>query len=166
MPDSLPLCVIDTSVLINLHTGGVLQALFYLPVHLSAPNVLVEELVEPDGPTLVTCGLTSYGLSSDETLEVQHLRARYHGPSVNDLFALVLAKTLDATLLTGDAALRSAAEQEGVPTHGALWLLDEMVCLAVIPPQLAGRALERMLAKGSRLPSGECEERLNRWRRP
>ena len=77
MPDSLPLCVIDTSVLIDLHTGGVLQALFHLSVHLSAPDVLVEELIEPDGPTLATYGLTSYGFSSDEVMEVQRLRARY-----------------------------------------------------------------------------------------
>lgn len=164
MPDSLPLCVFDTSVLIDLHAGGILQALFHLPYHLSVPDVLIGELTEPDGVTLLTHGLTSYGLSSDEVLEVYHLRTRYRKSSVNDLFALVLARTLGATLLTSDGALRSAAEQEGVSTHGTLWLLDEMVRLAVIPSRLAAQALERMLARGSRLPLAECEECQKRWR--
>ena len=65
---------------------------------------------------------------------------------------------LGASLLTGDRHLRAAAEQEGVPVHGTLWLLDEMVRLAVVSPRLAAQALERMLERGSRLPLDECQE--------
>ena len=51
-----------------------------------------------------------------------------------------------------------------MPVHGTLWLLDEMVRLAVVPPRLAAQALERMLEHGSRLPLNECQERLERWK--
>jgi predicted nucleic acid-binding protein len=166
MPDSLqlPAWVVDTGVLIDLHAGGLLKAVFQLPLFLLAPDVLVAELQQPDGNLLLDYGLARIELSGAEVQEVYRLVALYQGPSVNDLFALALAKTLGASLLTGDRHLRAAAEQEGVPVHGTLCLLDEMVRLAVVPPRLAAQALERMLEHGSRLPLNECQERLERWK--
>ena len=55
------------------------------------------------------------------------LRNEYASPSTNDLFALYLAKRNSCPLITADNALRNAAEQEGVTTHGLLWLMDAMV---------------------------------------
>jgi hypothetical protein len=161
MTDSppLPACVVDTSVLIDLHMGGLLRPVFQLPLFLMAPDVLIAELQEPGGDLLLDYGLTRIELSGDDVGEVYRLANLYRGPSVNDLFALVAAKTMGAFLLTGDRHLREAAEREGVP-----WLLDEMVRVAVIPPLVAAQALERMLEKGSRLPWGECQARIRRWR--
>lgn len=166
MADSpqLPACVVDTSVLIDLHVGRLLRPVFQLPLFLMAPDVLIAELQEPGGDLLVDYGLTRIELSGDDVGEVYRLATLHRGPSVNDLFALVAAKTMGALLLTGDKHLREAAEREGVSVHGTLWLLDEMVRLAVIPPLVAAQALERMLEKGSRLPWGECQARFRRWR--
>jgi len=83
---------------------------------------------------------------------------------VNDLLALVLARALEATLLTGDRHLRRVAAQEGVDVHGTLWVLDEMVRLEVITPPQATQALERMLAQARRLPRAECQRRLRQWK--
>jgi predicted nucleic acid-binding protein len=96
-------------------------------------------------------------------LEVVALRARYRRVSANDLFALVLARALGVTLLTGDRHLRKVAEQEGVEVHGTLSVLDEMVRLGVVAPAGAAEALERMLERGSRLPKAECRRRLRKW---
>jgi hypothetical protein len=93
-------------------------------------------------------GLTRIELSGDDVREVYRLAALYQGPSVNDLFALVAAKTMGALLLTGDRYLREAAKQEGVTVHGALWLLDEMVRVAVIPPLVAGPGPGTYAGKG------------------
>jgi predicted nucleic acid-binding protein len=166
MTDSppLPACVVDTSVLIDLHVGRLLKPVFQLPLFLMAPDVLIAELQEPRGDLLVDYGLTRIELSGDEVQEVYRLATLYRGPSVNDLFALVAAKTMGALLLTGDRHLREAAEREGVLVHGTLWLLDEMLRLAVIPPLVAAQALERMLEKGSRLPWDECQTRFRQWR--
>lgn len=49
MPDSLPWYVLDANVPIDLHTGGLLDALFALGLTLVAPDVLIAELVIPDG---------------------------------------------------------------------------------------------------------------------
>jgi rRNA-processing protein FCF1 len=106
-----------------------------------APDVLIAELQELGGDLLVDYGLTRIELSGDEVQEVYRLAILHRGPSVNDLFALVAAKTMGALLLTGDRHLREAAEQEGVPVHGTLWLLDEILRLAVIPPLVAAQAL-------------------------
>ena len=164
MTVSPQVCVVDTNVLIDLYTGGVSRAVFQLPILLLAPDVLIAELQEPDGKLLLSYGLSGCELSSDEVQKVFRLATQYRRVSVNDLFALELARTLGTVLLTGDKHLRRVADQEGVPVRGTLWLLDEMVRLAVIPPRLAAQALEHMLNRGRRLPSKECERRLRQWR--
>ncbi|WP_461393353.1 DUF3368 domain-containing protein [Deferrisoma sp.] len=157
--------VLDANVLIDLHRGGVLDAVFRLGVSLAAPDVVVAELRVPDGAALLGMGLASLELSPEQVREVAELIPRYPGASTNDIFALVLAKALAAPLLTGDRHLRRAAEDQGVAVHGTLWLLDEMVRAGVIRKSQAANALTRMLAHGRRLPKGECERRLRAWAR-
>ena len=166
MKDSPPLYIVDTNILIDLHVGGLLQELFRLPLRLAAPDVIIAELLEPDGDTLVEHGLESMELAGDRVLEVASLLARHRSVSTNDLFALILARTNKATLLTGDRHLSEAADQEGVVVHGILWVLDEMVRLKVVAPIQAAQALERMLKQGSRLPRAECQKRLREWSAP
>lgn len=165
MLDSPPVCVVDANILIDLHAGGVLQLVFGLPFSLAAPNVLIAELQEPDAEQLLRYGLKSVELSGRDVQKMQRLAALHKSVAVNDLFALILAKTLGATLLTGDRHLRQAAEREGVSIHGTLWLLDEIVRLKMASPWLAAQALRNMLDRDSRLPLGECEKRLKRWNR-
>ncbi len=89
------------------------------------------------------------------------LAARYLRPSRQDLFALVLAETLGATLLTGDGALREAAREMGVEVHGTIWLLDQMMAHGIIDGQKRAQALRLMIDSGSRLPKDEVESRLD-----
>ncbi|WP_221038674.1 DUF3368 domain-containing protein [Gelria sp. Kuro-4] len=49
--------------------------------------------------------------------------------------------------------------------HGTLWILEEPVRQRIVTPPKAARALEKMRAKGSRLPRAECERRLRKWGR-
>jgi predicted nucleic acid-binding protein len=67
-------------------------------------------------------------------------------------------------LVTGDAALRHAAEEEGVEVHGTLWLLDNLIVDGLLPSATGAFALERMQKHGSRFPQDECNDRLERWR--
>jgi predicted nucleic acid-binding protein len=164
MQDSPSLCIVDANILIDLHVGGLLQELFRLPFRLATPDVIIAELAEPDGEMLVECGLVSVELTGDQVLEVAALRARYRSVSANDLFALVLAQVQKATLLTGDRHLTEVAGQEGVATHGTLWVLDEMVRLGIVARGQAAQALEQMLERGSRLPQAECQKRFRQWK--
>ncbi|MCJ7752188.1 MAG: hypothetical protein MUQ65_14070 [Armatimonadetes bacterium] len=164
MPDSLPWVVLDTNVLIDFDRGALLDALFALPLTFVAPDVLIEELLVPDGRQLIDRGLRLMTLTGAEVVDVMDLAARHRAPSINDLFALVLARAMGFALLTGDRVLRQVAESEGVTVHGTLWLLDEGVRLAAITPARAVEGLERMLANGSRLPEPACQARMRRWK--
>lgn len=165
MPDSQPRCVVDANVFIDFHRGGLLGALFALPFSFLAPDVVVAEMERPDGQALLARGLQSVSLSGEQVAAVVTLAAVHRRPSVNDLFAFVVARAEGAVLLTGDAALRQLAESEGVAVHGTLWLLDELVRLAIIGEDQAAQGLERMVASGSRLPEKECCRRMRRWSR-
>ena len=164
MPAALRPCVIDSSVLIDLEAGGVLRALFGLPIYPMTTDFVIDELKEPDAQQLQNYGLVACELSADRIQELVRLRSLYRRPSVGDLSTLVLAQSMDALLLTSERHLRSIAEREGVPVHGTLWLLDEMISHHLVSPPVAAQALQQMLQKGSRLPSEECGRRLTRWR--
>jgi uncharacterized protein YacL len=161
--DYSPLYVTDTSLWIDLNCGDLLNEAFQLPWQLIAPDVIIGELQEPDGSELISRGLGNRELSGGQVTEVFALAVRYRGPSRNDLFALVLAKALNATLLTSDGPLRKAAGQETVSVHGTLWVLDEMIRHHVVTPARAAEALEKMLDSGRRLPKQEASARLKVW---
>src|SRR6185295_16262968 len=137
---------------------------FQLPLSLQAHDVIVAELESPDGATLVGRGLQARELTGNQVLEVVRLAGRYLRPSRSDLFALVLARSQGATLLTGDRHLRSAAESEGVKVHGTLWLLDQMVETDLLERREAIARLLRMVQAGRRLPTAEVERRLRIWK--
>jgi predicted nucleic acid-binding protein len=96
--------------------------------------VIIAELKSMDCSMLITLGLQKYELTGKQIQEVLKLRAQYRQLSINDLFALVTARSLRAILLTGDKNLRKLAEQHKILTHGTLWVLDQMVHLKVISP--------------------------------
>jgi rRNA-processing protein FCF1 len=157
--------VTDSNIWIDLYFGELLEEVFKLPFKFMAPDVIIEELETPSGQDLVVLGLKEKELSPFLVSEVVELKGKYPRPSINDLFALCLARHLRLILLTGDGELRKAAKKERVEVHGILWLLDVMVKRKVITPARAIKALELMLAHGSRLPQRECRKRFKRWGR-
>jgi predicted nucleic acid-binding protein len=158
-------CVTDTNVWIDLDIGGLTDLIFRLPLNLQAPDVIVAELERPDGTTLAGRGLQVRELTGSQALEVVRLARRYIRPSRSDLFALVLARSQGATLLTGDRHLRSAAESEGVKVHGTLWLIDELVGAGLLEKREAIERLSRMVRAGRRLPAEEVKKRIGIWTR-
>ncbi|MBA2393624.1 MAG: hypothetical protein H0V70_12885 [Ktedonobacteraceae bacterium] len=164
MEDSLSICVVDTNLLIDLYFGKIIIPFFTLPYTFTAPDVIIAELKSIDCSMLIILGLQKYELTGKQIQDVLQLRAQHRQVSVNDLFALVTARSLRAILLTGDKNLRKLAEQDKVLTHGTLWVLDQMVHLKVISPLQAAEALKLLCEKGSRLPIDECNDRLKNWR--
>jgi len=146
-----------------MYVGNIISEFFKLPYNFHAPDVIITELKAPDGQLMRQLGLQQGELTGRQVLEVLQLRSQYRRPSVNDLFALVYARSINATLLTNDGNLRRVALQEGVPTHGTLWILDEMLRLGTLAAIQAAQALQLMRRKGSRFPTHECEKRLAAW---
>lgn len=161
------LLVSDTSVLVDLDRGDLLEALFRLPFSIGVPDVLfVSELAKWRGEALVSFGLTVLELDSTGVGIAQDYAARSGRISVPDAFALALAKTGGYTLLTGDGRLRALADQEHVPCHGLLWVLDQLESGTLVGPERLLEALKRISASHRvRLPADEVVIRLERYRR-
>ena len=161
------LLVSDTSVLLDLHRGGLLEPLFKLSFDFGVPDVLFErELKHWNGPALEPLGLKVLVLDADGVTLAQTYRSREPKLSLPDAFALALAKTGGLILLAGDASLRHLAERENVECHGVLWVLDALEEQEVLRPLQLLNALTKIAGHPRcRLPPVETQRRLDRYRR-
>ncbi len=157
--------VSDTSVLIDLERGHLVEATFRLPFEFTVPDLLYEnELKEHGGPDLVRLGLRVEELDGEGVSLALGYRRNRGALSLADSFALALAKTNAWSLLSGDRVLRELAEQEKVPCHGALWVLDRLFEHRVIERHALYAGLDKIDAHPRcRLPKPEIRKRLIAW---
>jgi hypothetical protein len=127
------------------------------------PDFAIPELTRRRWEILQVFGLAAYELNQEQFVELARLRQDHRNLSIIDLAAFLLAKRLDATLLTGDLRLNELANANDISVHGVLWLLDTLVHFRVLTPPQAAASLKQMLNHGARLPAGECEKRLLSW---
>ncbi len=160
---SLSALVTDTNIWIDLENGGILAKVFDLPYQFLTPDFAKRELIRPKWQTLQALGLQAQELEPALIQELMTLRAANRALSATDLASFLLARSLKATLLTGDWRLGDLAARNGVRVHGVLWLLDDMVRLQTIAAEHAATALSQMLNQGARLPQDECRKRLTAW---
>lgn len=158
--------VSDTSVLIDLERGALLESAFRLPCEFAVPDLLYRrELRDQNGPVLVSMGLRVEELTPEGVTLAQTYRGRKLALSLPDAFALALAKTRDFTLLTGDQGLRSLAIEETVECHGVLWLLDKMNHEGAATQSALLVGLQKITAHPRcRLPKEDVERRLVQYR--
>lgn len=118
--------VSDTSVIIDLDRGELLEHLFQLPYDFCVPDLLYKkELAGELGDRLRSLGLDVIELSPAELSRATSLRREVKVLSTPDTFAFSLAEARRWTLLTGDGALRNLCAQQGVEMHGVLWIIEE-----------------------------------------
>ena len=157
--------VSDTSVLVDLERGSLLEASFRLPFRFVVPDLLYErELKNYGGKELIRLGLVVEELNGDSVERAIAYRRRAPVLSLPDCFALALAQTRSWVLLSGDGALRQLAADEAVECHGVLWLLDEMHDADVVNIRQLHDGLTA-IAKHPRcrLPKAEIRRRLARY---
>jgi hypothetical protein len=156
--------VVDASIWIDLQAADLIEAAFNCPFQWHCPDFIVQELRYPSGNELVAKGMHEEHFSGDEVVEIVELGAQYPKPGRRDLSAIVLAKRLECMVLTGDGALRKAAEKESVEVHGILWLLQSMVELGQIEPRRAADAVDQIIKSGGRLPRSISRRYQKKWR--
>jgi len=158
--------VSDTSVLIDLERGGLLETVFALPHEFAVPDVLYEREMQGEwGEALVRLGLRVEEVSKEGVANALRYRQQRTSLSVPDSFALALAKERQWLLLTGDGQLRELAGGENVECHGVLWLLDMMEEAGTPGLQLLYDGLFALAAHPRcRLPRREITTRLERYR--
>lgn len=157
--------VSDTSVLIDLERGGLLEAAFACGHQLVVPDLLyVEELEPENGPLLRQMGLSVVELTSEEVAFAQAVQFANPLLSLPDCFALSCARRPGHVLMTGDKALRTEAGEKKVECRGVLWLLDQMELTGAIAVVSLAEGLQKIAAHPRcRLPKHEVSARLARW---
>ena len=158
--------VSDTSVLIDLERGGLLEVVFSLPHEFAVPDVLYDREMQGEwGEHLVRLGIRVVEVSAEGVGKALRYRQQRSALSVPDSFALALAKEREWLLLTGDAHLRELATGENVQCHGVLWLMDIMEETGIPGIQLLHDGLAALGAHPRcRLPRREIAIRLERYR--
>lgn len=158
--------VSDTSVLIDLERGNLLDCCFKLPFEFAVPDLLYrQELDGYGGAELVAKGLRVEELTGEELIVAQTTRGARPKLSLPDSFAYSLASKRGWTLLTGDGELRTLAQAQGLPYFGVLWVCDQIFDGKVIEALVLAIGLEAIgTHPRCRLPKAEITVRLARYR--
>ena len=154
--------VSDTSVLIDLERGSLLETGFRLSFKFAVPDLLYQqELKNHGGGALIELGLGVEELDGEGVALALSYRRRRRSLSLPDSFALALAKTKSWTLLSGDGGLRELAAEERIPCHGVLWLIDQMFKEGVEDGNKLRVGLRAIAAHPRcRLPKAEIHKRV------
>ena len=161
----MPVLVSDTSVVLDLERGGLLEHVFGLPHEFAVPDLLYErELAGDLGDRLLALGLRIESLTGAEVAAAAGVARAERALSGPDTFAFALAQSRAWILLTGDGALRRLSEGQGIKTHGVLWVLDQLEEAAALPLPELGAGLSAMSGHPRcRLPRPEVARRLARY---
>lgn len=121
----------DSSCLIDLRKGGLLESALALPYRFLVTYVVRHsELLDfgsAEWGRLEALGLTVINPPGAQVAEAQTKMQRHRRLSFEDCLNLVAARQEDmAILLTGDRALRIIAENEGIEVHGVLWIVAQL----------------------------------------
>ena len=93
---------------------------------------------------LVRKGLRVEGLDPDGVATAIAYQSRRRALSLVDCFALALAHHHGHTLLREDRRMRAFAQDEGIPHHDLLWIIDHMHQAAILTISQVVAALEAM----------------------
>lgn len=156
--------VSDTSVLIDLERGGLLESTFSCGLTLVVPDYLYQrELEAYNGQYLRALGLGVIELTPQEVAIAQLTMIQCKGLSLVDCFALTCAMRPSHALMTGDAILRNEAKSRNAIVYGLLWVLDFMESSG-LAYSLLHEALNKISAGPKcRLPKDEVKKRLIKW---
>lgn len=161
----------DTNVWIDFVTIQRTELPFRLPyAYLMSRDAVEDELLSPPGISeeLLSYGLIPIDITEDEFSMAERFGALYLRLSAFDRIALAIAKCRKIVLLTGDRALRQAAEREGVPVLGTIGLLDQLLNGGFLRPEEYRDCLSDLLKFNGgaiRLPEREILTRLQRFSR-
>ena len=156
--------VLDSNTIFDLHFGKLLPKIFQLPCNFIITDLLQIELLDPPYDILADLGLTAEPLTSEEVGEIPVMMGRYPKPSYYDISVLILARSKNTVLITGDEALRNAAADNSVEYRGTCWLIDYLANERLITYAEAIAAYNVILKKPRYPPKDECRALLTIWR--
>ena len=154
--------VSDTSILIDLERGHLLESAFQLPFNFSVSDLLYKrELRNCNGKQLQRLGLKVLELDAGDVSQALVFRKEEPALSLPDTFALTLAYKHNWVLLTGDRKLEKLAYQEKIDCHSVLWVIDQMYQLQIADQEILYAGLSKLSNHPRcRLPHSEIKSRL------
>jgi predicted nucleic acid-binding protein len=164
----MKLVVNDASVLIDIIDARLFDEFLQLGIYFHITNLVLNELEDEYEPPVAESirneTFIAHNLTAKELSEIDKLKKSLPGGiSQPDTSCLFLAKKINATILTGDKAIRRAAIHHKVKVHGSLWVLGQLIEASIITKKTAAKRLVRLMDVNPRLPKRECARLLERW---
>ena len=156
----------DTNIWMDFNSISRTDLPFLLPyTYVMYKEAMDREVVSPPDlvKTLLDLGLETVELTAEEFYFADECMNMYPKISKFDSTALAIAKKRNIPLMTGDNALRKAAESEGVIVIGTIGILDKLYNEKYINENEYHYCLKGFLEHRERwLPSEEINKRLQR----
>jgi len=161
----------DTNVFIDLLDVGLLDEFFLLSWEIHTTDFVMFELLKEGQRKAVDHfaidgRLHVASFEDEEFLKIRNLHKNFEtktNVSLTDCSVWYYAKKNHFSLLTGDRKLRISSQNDGVETHGILYVFDTLVDEGVITCETAASKLRELQLLNPRLPKEEIEERLRLW---
>lgn len=156
----------DTNFWIDFSVIGRIDLPFRLPfTYIMNADAIEDELLSPAGlrDALLSGGLVPVELTIEEFFLAEQFEARYRRLHRYDRIALAIAKCREIILLTGDWALRQAAENESVRVMGTIGILDRLLDEKRIDREEYIHCLKGLAEHNGRevrLPKDQLEKRI------
>lgn len=156
----------DTNIWIDYSTLGILEIPFKSAhIFCMSRDAIQDELLSPPGLNSALCnlGLKIVDFDLEEFYIAEHYQSTYPRLSRYDSLAMAIAKQRSWLLLSGDGALRKAAQIEKIEVKGTLWLLDDLLRNGIVEYtqyQEILRNIQEHNGHSIRLPAAEITARL------
>ncbi len=152
----------DSSALIDLRKGLILELFLKLPFEFVIPDALIEsELLSftKKEINLLKKQMSVATLDGQDVEKAQSIVSAVPALSMIDGFALVVAeKYPGCILLTGDRRMRLKAEETNIECHGVLWIVEELAKMQSISSKILLSTLKTWRDDPYvRLPQSEIE---------
>lgn len=149
--------LVDANVLIDL---GFVEGLDVLPA-LGTAQVLDVVLLECEEPPNLADNIRQAGIQEVEARQEWVKTALPYKTgrlSLPDVLNFYYAKNVGCTLLTNEKPLRNLCQQEQVPFHGLLWIIEQAYQLKLRTADQLCTWLITLEQVGSRLPTAEIAQ--------
>ena len=165
------LVISDTNIFLDLISVNLLEEFFQLPCKIETTDFVIDEIIQPNQLTYLQKfislkKLNIISFTFEELIKINDIFDNSkNNTSMADCTVWYRAKETSGRLLTGDAKLRKSAEVDNVKVSGILYIFDNLVEYKIITKKEATKLLEKLISINSRLPKGECEKRIQKWKK-
>lgn len=164
------LVVSDSNIFFDLLSVDLLGEFFKFPCRIATTDFVISEIERPEQLQKLQTFIDSKRLEIasfeiDELDKINELhKNRINNVSFTDCSVWHYAKKNKGRLLTGDGKLRSSAENDNVKVSGVLYIFDNFIEYRILNANYCAKKLEELMKLNTRLPKGECEKRLAKWK--